>query len=165
MPKKPLTILGINPGSKYLGIAIFQGHELRDWRIKTFKGKWSKEKMKKVIGIIYDFICQYNPSVLALKEFTPSRSSHGLNRLIMKIKDLAKKERMKIYEYSIKDLEAFFSPEGRINKRQLAEVVASKYLVLFNELNKEKAHRNPYHIRMFEAVALASVCFHQLDNH
>ena len=56
MMKKPKTILGINPGAKYLGIAVFQGSELKDWRIKVFKGKWSKEKMDKVLEIISDYI-------------------------------------------------------------------------------------------------------------
>ncbi|MFA6054491.1 MAG: hypothetical protein WC769_03860 [Thermodesulfovibrionales bacterium] len=41
---------------KSMGIAIFLGTELRDRRIKSLEGKWSKEKMKKTIEIISSLI-------------------------------------------------------------------------------------------------------------
>ena len=163
MLKKPLTILGVNPGSRYLGIAVFQGPELRDWRVKIIEGKGLKEKMEKIKEIILSFIELYQPNVLAIKKLRPSRSSLNLNRLVEKIKELSKRKGLKVYRYSIKDLEVFFSPEERINKKKLAEIITSKYSSLVHELKKEKDNKNPYHIRMFEAVALGSVCFHQLD--
>jgi hypothetical protein len=52
---------------------------------------------------------------------------------------------------------------GSMNKRKLAELAASRYPVLAHEARKEKTINNPYQIRMFEAVALGSVCLHQLD--
>jgi Holliday junction resolvasome RuvABC endonuclease subunit len=163
MLKRPLTILGINPGSKYLGIAVFRGSELRDWGIKVIKGKWSRQKLEKILKIIAGFIEQYKPQALAIKKIHPSRSSSNLDNLVLKIKTLSKRKGLKVYQYSIKELESFFSQDERINKKKLADIIASEYPALFNELNREKSHKNPYHIRMFEAVALGSVCFHQLD--
>jgi len=165
MLKKPLKILAINPGSRYIGIAFFQGAELRDWGIKVIKGKWSADKMKKIRSIISGFIERYGPNVLVIKRLHPSRSSANLNHLVSKIKELSKRRGLKVYQYSIKDLETFFSPKGRINKKQMAEMIALEYPVLFHELKKEKSHKNPYHIRMFEAVALGSICFHHLDKY
>lgn len=165
MYKKPITILGINPGARYIGIAVFQGAELRDWGIKVIKGKWSKEKLKKIIEIISGFIEQYEPDALAIKSLHPSRSSPNLNRLVAKIKELSEKKGVKVYQYSIAELKTFFSPEEKINKKKLAERIASKYPDLFHELNREKNHKNPYHIRMLEAVVLGSICFYQLDKH
>jgi Holliday junction resolvasome RuvABC endonuclease subunit len=163
MFKKPITILGINPGSRYLGIAVFHGPELLDWRVKVFKGKWCKEKMKRIAKIVSQFIEQYQDNALAIKKLNPSRSSGNLNRLVSQIKGIARRKKLKVYQYSIKDLEAFFSDGERMNKKKLAEIIASEYPVLLHELGKEKSHKNPYHIRMFEAVALGSVCFHHLD--
>lgn len=163
MPKKPLRIMGINPGTRYMGIAIFQGTELRDWQVKNIAGKWSKEKMGKAKMIVSSLIEQYEPDALAIKKLHPSRSSPNLNRLVEKIKELAKGKSLRICHYSIKDLEGFFSPEERMDKKKLAEIIASKYPFLSHELEKEKSHRNPYHLRMFEAVALGKICFHHLD--
>ena len=53
--------------------------------------------------------------------------------------------------------------DGWINKNQLSEILTLKHQSLFHELAKEKAHKNQYRIRMFEAVALGSVCFNQID--
>lgn len=163
MLKKPLTILGINPGSRYLGMAVFRGPELRDWRVKIIKGKGPKEKMEKIKEIVTSFIELYQADVLAVKKLHPSRRSGNLKRLVAKIKELSKRKGLKVYQYSMGDLEVFFSPEERINKKGLAEIITSKYPFLFHELKKEKSNKNLYHIRMFEAVALGSACFHQLD--
>jgi Holliday junction resolvasome RuvABC endonuclease subunit len=163
MPKIPLKIIGINPGSKYLAIAIFQGSDLRYWSIKVLKGKWSKEKLERAKKIVSDLIERYDLNVLAIKKLHPSRSSKNLNQLVVKIKELSKGNGLRVYEYSVKELEKFISPEERINKRRMAELVASEYPFLFPMLEKEKRNKNPYAIRMFEAIALGIRCFHRLD--
>jgi len=85
--------------------------------------------------------------------------------LVAKIKEFSKRKGLRVYQYSMKDLEKFFSPEEKINKKQMAELVASEYPFLFQPLQKEKGNKNPYAIRMFEAIALGIRCFHQLDKH
>lgn len=164
MPKKSLTILGINPGAKYLGLAVFRGTELRDWRIKVTKGKWSNKKYRKIMGILSGFIDQYGTDVFAVKRLNPSRSSAGLDRLVRKIIALSEKKGIRVYQYGIKEMEAFFDSEGRSNKKKMAEIIASEYPALHCELDIERRNKNPYHLRVFEAVALGSICFHQLDN-
>jgi Holliday junction resolvasome RuvABC endonuclease subunit len=164
MPKKTPIILGINPGAKYLGLAVFRGSELRDWRIKVTKGKWANEKYRKILAILSVFIEQYSPDVFAIKRLNPSRSSAGLDRLVRKIIALSEKKGIRVYQYGIKELEAFFDPAGRSNKKKMAEIIALEYPVLLRELNSEKRNKNRYHLRMFEAVALGAMCFHQLDN-
>jgi len=163
MPRKLIRILALNPGTRYLGIAIFEGAELLDWGVKVIKGRWSNKKMEKVKKIVLDFIERYGPNVLAIKKLHPSRSSPSLGRLASAVKVLLKRRGLKVYQYSVKDLESFFSPEEKVNRKGMAELVASMHPELRPELEKEKSHKNPYHLRMFEAVALGAMCFHQLD--
>lgn len=165
MLKRPLKIIGINPGSKYLGIVIFQGSDLRYWGIKTLKRRWSKEKIEKTKEILSDLIDRHDLNVLAIKKLHPSRSSKNLNGLVTKIKEFSKRKGLKIYQYSMNELEKFFSPEEKINKKRMAELVASEYPFLFKPLEKERRNKNPYGIRMFVAIALGIRCFHQLDKH
>ncbi len=160
---KPIKILGVNPGTRYLGIAIFSGAELRDWRVNVVKGKWSKEKVKKVKGIVLSLIDKHEPSVLSIKKLNPCRSSSNLTRLSTKIKNLSRRKGLRVYQYSIGDLKTYFSPQNKINKKRMAEIVTRDYPDLCHELGKEKGNKNSYHIRMFEAVALGLVCYHQLD--
>jgi hypothetical protein len=107
----------------------------------------------------------YAVDVISIKRLNPSRSSIGLDRLVQKIIALSEKKGIRVYQYGIKELEAFFYSEGRSNKKKMAEIIASEYPVLFHELSSENKNKNPYHLRMFEAVAVGSICFHQLDNH
>ena len=113
--------MGINPGAKYLGISIFQNSDLKDWRVKAFKGKWSKEKMDKVLEIISDFVFVYDVDAIALKKLHLSRSSKELIKFTAMIEEFAYKRSLELHLYSIKDLEKYFSPIKRINKKQLAE--------------------------------------------
>ncbi|MEM2146702.1 MAG: hypothetical protein QW279_15170, partial [Candidatus Jordarchaeaceae archaeon] len=59
----------------------------------------------------------------------------------------------------------FLSPKEKINKKQMAELVASEYPFLFHLFEKEKKNKNPYAIRMFEAIALGLRYFYQLNKH
>jgi Holliday junction resolvasome RuvABC endonuclease subunit len=158
MTKEIPKIIGINPGTRYLGIAVVYGSELMDWRIKVLDGKWAKEKIKKAIKIISDLIDQYEPNVLALKKLHPSRRSDNLTRLANKIKDFARKKKMKIYQYSIKEIEKYFIYDRKLNKMNLIEAMVNQYPILHHDLDKEKSLRNSYYFRIFEAIALASAC-------
>jgi Holliday junction resolvasome RuvABC endonuclease subunit len=163
MPTTPHTIIGINPGSRYLGIAIFRGSDLHDWRIKVIKGETSHAILKKAKGLIAQLVERYAPDAIAIKKLHPARSSAYLTKLVTDITDLAQHKGIRVSAFSIKDMEAFFVGDENTNKRTLAEAIASTYPVLYHELNRERHHRNPYHIRMFEAVALGAMGFHQSD--
>lgn len=163
MTKRRLKIIGINPGTRYLGIAILQDSELLDCRIKVFKEKSSKDKIKRILEIINEYIELHEINTIAIKRLHRSRSSKNLKLLVSRIKALAKRNRIRVYQYSIKELENFFLEDEKPNKKNLAEKIVSEYPVLIHELEKEKANKNAYHLRMFEAVALAAACFRKLN--
>ena len=163
MSKKLHKVLAVNPGARYFGVAVFTESELDYWGIKNINVTDSKRKERKIKTLISALIERYETDTLAIKRLHRLRSSKLLNQLVSSIKQVAKRKGLKIYQYSIKDLKAFFSPEKRRNKRKLSEIVALKHPSLLHELNKEKHNENPYHIRVFEAVALGTVCLHQLD--
>ena len=163
MTRKIPKILAINPGTRYVGIAIFHGLELVEWRVKVIGEQWSKEKQRKILVLVRRFIEQYEPNVLAIKQLHRSRSSDNLNCLASRIKQLSKRNGLKVYQYTIKELEAFFLGKGRTSKNKLAQVLASKYHFLLPEFQKEQENKNPYYFRMFEAVALGAACAHKLS--
>jgi Holliday junction resolvasome RuvABC endonuclease subunit len=165
MPKTPPRILAVNPGSRYIGIAVFRGFELSDWGVKVVSGKTPSGKLASVRAILRDCVERYDPDVLAIKRLHRSRSSRRLNDLVKTIKQLCRRRGIKIYQYSIQDVKGALCPPGRANKRKLAEVLAATYPVLAHELQRERQRRNPYHVRMFEAVALGTACYRQIENH
>ena len=157
--KTPLRILGINPGWRYLAIAVFDNSELREWRLKGLEGKGMPKKKKKVNEILSALIDRYGPNILAIKKLHPSRCSVHLVKLAAEIRDYCSKRGMKISSYSIGDLEDFLFPGERINKTRLAQSLAANFPALKHEWIREEQNRNPYFIRLFEAVALGLVCY------
>ncbi len=150
MIRKPFNVLAINPGSRYIGTAVFKGHELRDWRIRNISVTESERKKSEIETLISVLIEQHDVDTLAIKRFHLSQSPEQLKRLVSSIKQVAKRKGLKIYQYSIKDLKTFFSPEEKINKRKLSEIVTSEHPSLLRMFNKEKHNKNPYHIRVLK---------------
>ncbi|MBI1912115.1 MAG: crossover junction endodeoxyribonuclease RuvC [Deltaproteobacteria bacterium] len=161
--KKTIKILAINPGTRYIGFAVFYGPELRDWGTKVVKGKWSAKKKEKLKNIVQSLIDQHQPDAIALKKLHSSRSSRQLDSFISAIKVIAGKRGLPGYEYPIKYIEAYYSPSEQLNKRKLAELLAQNHPDLYYELNSEGSSNNRYYFWMFEAIALGTICLHQVN--
>ena len=104
MTRKEHNILAVNPGTKYLGLAVFQGTDLVYYAIKVLKGEWSREKMRRVERILSDLIDRHDITMLTVKRLHPSRSSRNLHYLTAAIERLAKKQRLKLRFYTLDDL-------------------------------------------------------------
>jgi len=157
------SILAINPGTRYLGMAAFRGRELEDWRLKVIRGADPPAKLRRTRLTVEAWMRRYQPRYLAIKRLHPSRSSPALKRLAAMISRSAVRRGLNVRQYSIDEVESLLASGAKINKRGIGELIASAYPVLFHELNRERASRNTYHIRMFEAVALGLVCSLALD--
>ena len=155
--------MGINPGTKYLSLAIFCDLELRDWYIKTFKGPWSNGKMAKIVAVIEEYIEDYDIKVLAIKRLRHSYSSPGLRSLAFSIREAVKEKEIKLFEYSLTELEKFFIPGKKRSKARMAERLAQLYHPLFQEFLQEQRNKTSYRIRLFEAVALAVMCQDRIE--
>lgn len=125
--------------------------------MKVVSGKLSPAKRRKIVRLVDRLIQEYEPNILALKKLHSSRSSRTLDRLNREIEGIAAANDVKLEKHSIQEIEQFFMPEERINKMGLAELLCQKHPVLRHELHKEHNNLNPYHIRMFEAVALGTM--------
>ena len=157
------TVLGINPGCRYLALAVFHGTDLRDWRIRSLEGHFETERIFTAIRTVARYVAMHHPVILAVKVIHPSRTSAHLRELVTRIEAFATAKDLPVKRYSIRDLEAFYEPRARINKARLAELVARAYPILLPELARERRNKNRYYDRMFEAVATGALCFHQLD--
>jgi Holliday junction resolvasome RuvABC endonuclease subunit len=165
MPKEPPRILAVNPGSRYIGFAAFRGPELLDWGVRVIRARTPRGRLKVADAILIEAIERFQPDTLAIKRLHQSRSSGSLNGLTNTIKQIAQRRRLRVCQYSIGQLKQALCPEAKSNKRRLAEHMAASYPVLTHDLQKELTNRNPYYLRMFEAVALGVVCYQQIENH
>ena len=158
------TILAVNPGTKYLGFAVFQAQDLVHWGIKVFKGKGSEKKRRTAEKAIQNLIDQYHIHILVLKKLHLSRSSRNLNFLVASIKKLANKKGVKLCLYSIEDIKENLAVGRKVNKIAVAEMMTTRYPFLIHELEREKKHKHPYFVRMFEAIAAGILTFNRMDH-
>jgi len=159
----PITrIVCINLGTRYVGLAAFQNHDLRDWRVSSFNGKWNRAKERKIVSMLTDYLDQWSPSIVVLKEIDASRSSPALNHLVDSATALLKERDIRHKTFSIRSLKNILSDGGK-SKKALAEEMAQQFPVLGHELRRERENHNSYYQRMFEAVALGSICLGRLE--
>jgi hypothetical protein len=163
MPKQPTTILAVNPGSRYVGFAAFRGPDLLDWGVRVIRATTPRGTAKIAGSILSEAIERFHPDMLAIKALHPSRSSPALDHLADSITELARRRRIQVHPYSIGQLKIALLSETKGNKRGLAERVVALYPVLAHDFERETSNVNPYHIRMFEAVALGIVCYRHID--
>jgi Holliday junction resolvasome RuvABC endonuclease subunit len=152
MPRKEINILAVNPGTKYVGLAVFQGPDLTYWGIKVFKGKWSKKKMDKIKSTLLNLIGRYGITRIVLKKVNHSRSSGNLNQLVGAIEKLSKKKRLKVSLYLLGDIKKVIANDGKINKMDIAEFIVAQYPFLSYQLESERKNKHLYFVRMFEAI-------------
>lgn len=164
MKRKEISILAVNPGTKYLGLAVFQGSDLIYWGTKVLRGKWSINKLRNAEGLLLDIIDRYDIAVLSLKRVHPSRSSTNLRSLITSIEGLAEKRGLTVHRYELGDLRKFFAPGLKANKISILRLALAPYHFLTDHLDREEKHKHPYFIRMFEAIAAGVMAHSRVDH-
>lgn len=161
MLKEPLRILGINPGTRYLGLAVFQDWTLLEWRICTFAGKWSVKKLNRIIQCIREHIDLHRINLVVIKKHHSAHSSPRIEVINSKIRNLARRNGIKTLQPSIKEVEKIILPGGRRSKMTLAEKIVDDYPWLNHDWSEERLHKNPYLLRSIEAVGAAAACFRE----
>ena len=151
------TIVGISPGTRSLGIAVFREKQLIDWTVKSFKGKWNQEKLKHMMTTIERLIEYYAVTAVILKQPDPLRGSKQLDNLVEQLRYLIKKKRLKLKQYSLQDLWFYCGGRGRNIKALIAEKVIEQYVHLKDEYYKERNSDRPYYSKMFEAIVACLV--------
>ena len=168
MPKR---ILGINPGNVHIGYALLQSSELRYWGVKNVAGKWSGEKKEKIEREYLTLLYKFRPDYVALKKLHSGRSSPELREMVENLKEVCRIRQIPVYEYPIQYVENIILLD-KMSKEKLMDTMTEVYPILFREAEKERVRFKRkrtqvefYYTWMFEAVALAHVCFNQIDNH
>ncbi len=101
-------VMGISPGTRTVGIAIFKDGKLREWQLKTFSGTWSKIKLNWILSTLKQIIAYYGVTSIGVKIPHASRTSKALNELTNAIQKLAEKKDLSIATFTLKELEQAF---------------------------------------------------------
>jgi len=157
------TTIGINLGSRYVGIAVIVDAELREWRLRILRGKTLIEKFQRLTSILARLVDSYSPNSVVLKKIRPARSSPMLNHLQLEAKAFLQQNAVTVHEYTLNQIKMRVIPGKQVNKTKLAEYIVAQYPILFEEWEREISSKRHYRTVVFEAIALSRAWSSQMN--
>ena len=160
--KRAQRILAIDPGTREMGYAILDEYDPIYYGVKTLKKKRPTcVLLKETRKIIRRLIEDYNPKILVIEEtfFYKHKNAYRLIAMAEEIKRVAKREKLKVFEYAPKTIRKAICKSGKATKREVAEVLCSRYPELHVYLTQDRKWKEKYWGHMFDALALGLTHF------
>ncbi len=159
--KKEQRIISIDPGTKFWGVSVFQDREIIISLVKILSIKGSRRKrLEEVKKVFSSLINDYEPDILVMEKpfFFWSKQSRFLDVIVKEVKCLARKEKMKVYEFSPRTARKVVCGDGNATKKDMAKVICSIYPELKIHLNQDRRYKEIYWGHMFDATGLG-ICY------
>jgi Holliday junction resolvasome RuvABC endonuclease subunit len=155
-------ILAVDPGTRYMGIAVFdQTHLIRHGvKVVRSRGVPSHEALRRATEIITRILDRYRPGVLVLEKtfFAGSRRSAILNVLVQDLRRLARERGLQVREYAPSTVRKLLCRDGRAAKLEVARLIATDHYPWLRPYYERDLGRpwfkEKYWLNMFDAVAL-----------
>jgi Holliday junction resolvasome RuvABC endonuclease subunit len=154
---KAEKIMAIDPGTRYQGIAVFWGNRIIASMVKILEDKGPcGKRLKEVDKLFVSLIEDHAPDVLVIEKPLPCWTSQSrfLEAIIEEIKLLARKERIRVREFSPMAVRKIVCNNVDANKKDVAETVASIHTELKTKLNQNNILKEKYWGHVFDAAGL-----------
>lgn len=155
--KKNNRILAIDPGTHYIGFAVFDGKELIHYGVKTIlRGKPSREVLREGRKIIKMLLEDFRPVALLVERtrFENIKGSATLNKFTDEIVRIGKTKRLRIRTLSANTVRKVICGNGWAGKADVAGEIAKRYKELTPYLGSDRKWKEEFYYNMFDAVAL-----------
>ena len=159
----PRRIIAVDPGMRYLAVAILDGEEIVRYGIKTFPGCNTLPNIRaQVQQYLTSLLHTYQPDVLVVEEpfYAQSLLSRNLRTLTQDIKTWGRWKKLRVYGYVPPAVKAFFCRDQK-TKQSLAEAMVAQYPFLARYLTILPWRRR-YWFHVFDAVGLGLMCQRKL---
>jgi Holliday junction resolvasome RuvABC endonuclease subunit len=166
MPLVPSTVLGLDPGTRYLGFAVLRANELIEYGVRELR---NGERPYNVIGqarrIVLRLIALHGPEVVAIEApyLIPTPRAAVLSTLTQEIHERAKETGAKVWELKPEDVRLAIMDNPKATKYEVAQRLANTRFPQLSALVPKKpkvpalwlSSRERYWLHMFDAAALA----------
>lgn len=149
-------ILAIDPGTKYMGFAAFEGTELVDYGVKTLKQGSEGIILEHLEEIISRLIMEKKPDVFVLERnsFSQIKQNFRLMLAISRMKHIAKKQGILVFEYDPKTIRKVICNDGNASKIRVAQTIITSFAELKVFLQSDKVLVLRYNLNLLDAVAI-----------
>lgn len=156
MTHLPNRLLALKPGTRELGVAIFQHEELLYYGVKTIHDRATPQStLREVVRILKKLILQYRPSGLVLEQTIVLQASATFLLVVAKkLKATARRAGLEVAEYPPAEVRQFFCTPTKATKRLTAERLVTHYPQLVRYLDTTAEWERLYYAYLLDAVAL-----------
>jgi Holliday junction resolvasome RuvABC endonuclease subunit len=160
------TILGIDPGTREMGLVVLRGRELRYSGVHTLRnGTRPHDVIGQARRIALTAIERHQPEVVAIEQpfNLPTRRSHLLNVITDELRERAEELDLEVVALSPEEVRQRVTSNPRATKVEVAEHLARHGFDQLRELIPRRPTRgalglrprDKYWLHMFDALALA----------
>ena len=157
MSNNKSKILAIDPGTKYMGVALVENGVLIHSGVKVIRNRRSPhETLWACRKIILRLINDFHPHILVVEKtfFAKSKNTALLNVLVDEIRNIGRRKGLQVIGFAPSTVKKRICGNGRAGKEEVARVIVSKYPELKVFLTQDRKWKERYHQNMFDAVAL-----------
>ena len=163
MRRNKSRILAVDPGTKHMGFAAFEGTELVDYGVKTIRQGSETVILRHVEEIISRLINEKQPDYFVLERntFSQIKQNFRLTLAIAKMKHIAKKRGIPVYEYDPRTIRKEICNDGNASKIRLAQTIVISFDELKVYLQSDKVWVLRYNQNLLDAVAIGMTFIRQ----
>lgn len=163
MRKNKIKIVAVDPGTKHLGFAAFEGTELVDYGVKTVRQGSERIILQHLEEIISRLIKEKKPDYFVLERntFSQIKQNVRLTLAISRMKYVAKKNSVLVYEYDPKTIRKEICNDGNASKLRVAQTLVTTFDELKVYLQSDKGWVLRYNLNLLDAVAVGMTFIRQ----
>jgi len=151
------TILGISFSTRMQGLAVIKSNHLVDYSLKLNKDKWGPLKRDLLLSSLASCIQCHTINTICLSIPPLHQQTSEFKELYLLIRSLAYQQKIRLVEYEPKQLLMLVTATERKTKKVLMESICAIYPELSLQYEKEMSNKNKYYVKLFEAVACATL--------
>jgi Holliday junction resolvasome RuvABC endonuclease subunit len=174
MTTTPPTIIGLDPGTRYLGAAVVRGHELLAYGVHILKnGHQPYDVIGQARRVVFRYIEQYDPQVVAIEAPYLIATERGavLTVLARELHERSKDLGLEVVELSPEKVRQSVTGNALSTKYEVAQRLAATDFPELRRLVPKKpktpalwlTSRERYWLHMFDALGLAEAAGRQPD--
>lgn len=170
----PKTILGIDPGTKEMGLAVLCGRELLAYGVHTLRnGERPYDLIGQARRIVLGYVAKHAPQVVAIEAplMLPTRRAAILSTIAQELRGRARELNLEVAELTPREVRQRVVGDPKATKIDVAEVLVRQGFEQLKELIPKRPARaalglrpkDKYWLHMFDALALALAAQTELE--
>ncbi|MCW3111492.1 MAG: hypothetical protein JWQ09_5998 [Segetibacter sp.] len=153
----PMSTLGISTNTRLLGLAIIKQGILEDYFIHLHKSSWSPAKANMIVTSLEPCVRKYCIKRVVLSIPYAHHQTEALHYVLVAIRQYFRAKQIPVETKTPEALHPLYSPGKKKTKKGLMHALTLKFPQLSFCYQKELRNKNKYYVKLFEAVAVASL--------